>query len=119
MKIQQPSTSGTHLRQQNFIANCLLFSSYTVTLLLLVLCSFTDVTTGQHILLQDVVYTKSQSPYYFREDIYIPSKIKLTIQPGVVLKFDHNKGIIVKGTLDAQVSRLSLSPSLSLLRNVI
>lgn len=111
MKIQQPSTSGAYFRQQNFIANHLLLSSYTVTLLLLVLSLLTDVTTGQHILRQNVVYTRSQSPYYFRDDIYIPSKVKLTIEPGVVLKFDHNKGIIVKGTLDAQVSRL--------LRNVI
>ena len=103
MRAQLASTSGCLVRH-SFIANFVCLSSLTVTLLLL-LSFATGATTGQpNVIKQDTIFYKSRSPYIFHEDLYISQKIKLTIEPGVELRFDHNKGILVKGILIAEVS---------------
>jgi hypothetical protein len=43
------------------------------------------------------------SPYVVREDLIINRNSKLVIEPGVELRFDKGKQLIVHGTLEAKV----------------
>lgn len=105
-----PSTSGCPVRRHSSIApfaNFVFLSSLlTATLLLLLLLSFAvSATTGHpRVIRNDTIFNKRGSPYIFQEDLYIAHKARLIIEPGVELRFDHNKGILVKGTLHAEVS---------------
>ncbi|MBI4114440.1 MAG: lamin tail domain-containing protein [Candidatus Niyogibacteria bacterium] len=51
----------------------------------------------------DVVLTKSHGPYLVpARDLIIENTGTLTIEPGVIIKFFNNSGLIIKGTLKAE-----------------
>jgi hypothetical protein len=56
-------------------------------------------------LTQDTILSASKSPYWIYDTLTVPENIKLTIEPGVVIKFsvgDGHQRIDVKGTLDVE-----------------
>lgn len=53
----------------------------------------------------NVVYDVTKSPYVVTQDIVIQRGAKLTIQPGVTVKFDPGVGMTIRGVLQAEVSK--------------
>ena len=54
---------------------------------------------------QDTILTSAKSPYWIYDILSVPENIKLTIGPGVIIKFttgDGHQRIDIKGTLDAR-----------------
>lgn len=51
-----------------------------------------------------LVFSKSRSPYWLRNDIIVERNAELVIEPGVVLKVEPQVGITVRGVLTAVVS---------------
>ena len=49
-----------------------------------------------------VTWDEANSPYIITEDVRVETEGSLTIQPGVVVKFNKQKGLNVYGTLNAQ-----------------
>lgn len=49
----------------------------------------------------DTVWTEAGSPYVVTDTVTISNGVTLAIQPGVVVKFDAGKSLIVRGRLDA------------------
>lgn len=78
----------------------------------LFVCIFTGLLLGilkdssavesKKIIFTDTTWTKSGSPYILKEGIVVPNGVTLTIEPGVVVKFDKGLGINVDGTLIAK-----------------
>lgn len=58
----------------------------------------TDV--GGHIT-QDTIWNASGNPYIIRESTWLNKDVNLTIEPGVVIKFDGDKRIEIGGNLEA------------------
>ncbi|KAK4322842.1 hypothetical protein Pmani_006427 [Petrolisthes manimaculis] len=54
---------------------------------------------------ENVVYDVSNSPYLVTQDIVIHQGAKLTINPGVTVKFDPGVGMTIRGVLKAEVSK--------------
>lgn len=52
-------------------------------------------------ILENTHWTLPYSPYVVTSDIYIPDDVTLTIDPGVVVKFDYGTNLIVDGKLEA------------------
>ncbi|MEK7120009.1 MAG: lamin tail domain-containing protein, partial [Patescibacteria group bacterium] len=56
-------------------------------------------------LLQNTILTLAKSPYWIYDILTVPENIKLTIEPGVIIKFttgDGHQRIDIKGTLDVR-----------------
>lgn len=53
------------------------------------------------ILDQDTVWTKQNSPYHITGNVLVAENVLLTIEAGVVVKFDTLKGLAIKGELNA------------------
>lgn len=51
-----------------------------------------------------LVFSRSKSPYWLRNDIIVERNAELVIEPGVVLKVEPQVGITVRGVLTAVVS---------------
>ena len=51
---------------------------------------------------RDTTFTANNALYLIGNAITVPAGVKLTIEPGVVIKFANQKGITVNGTLDAK-----------------
>lgn len=51
-----------------------------------------------------LVFTKSRSPYWLRNDLIIERNAEVVIEPGVTIKVQPQIGITVRGTLTAEVS---------------
>ena len=49
----------------------------------------------------DTTWTKDSGTYYVTRTITVPAGVTLTVEPGVVVKFARNQGIIVNGSLVA------------------
>lgn len=50
-----------------------------------------------------VVFSRSQSPYWIRNDIIVEENAELLVEPGVELRFEPQTGITVRGVLTAVV----------------
>ncbi|MEW6541446.1 MAG: hypothetical protein AB1402_07530, partial [Bacillota bacterium] len=50
----------------------------------------------------DTTWTVAASPYHVTSSVTVNAGVTLTIEPGVVVKFGHNTGLYVDGTLLAQ-----------------
>lgn len=53
-------------------------------------------------IIQDTVWSKSNSPYIIEKEIDIYPNVKLKIEPGVKIKFKKNADLEVYGTLQAK-----------------
>lgn len=51
-----------------------------------------------------MVFEKSRSPYWLRNDVIVERNAELVVEPGVTVKVDPQVGITVRGILNAQVS---------------
>ncbi|XP_050298201.1 protein bark beetle isoform X2 [Anthonomus grandis grandis] len=49
-----------------------------------------------------VVFERSRSPYWIRDDIIVERSGELVLEPGVTVKLDPQVGVTVRGVLDAQ-----------------
>lgn len=49
------------------------------------------------------VFRKSGSPYWLRNDLLVERNAELIVEPGVIVKFDPQVGLTVRGILNAQV----------------
>lgn len=56
-----------------------------------------------------VVFSKTKSPYWIRNDVIVEENAELLIEPGVELRFEPQTGITVRGILTAVVRNLSES----------
>lgn len=54
-----------------------------------------------------VTFEKSLSPYWLRSDLIVERDATLLVEPGVTVKFDPQVGITVRGTINADVSKLT------------
>lgn len=61
---------------------------------------------GGVIVNERVVFSKSQSPYWLRNDIIVERNAELAIEAGVTVKVEPQVGITVRGVLSAEVSKL-------------
>ena len=52
--------------------------------------------------LSNTTWTLSGSPYIVTDSITVVSGVTLTIEPGVIVKFDSDFSLIINGTLNAQ-----------------
>jgi len=52
-------------------------------------------------IIENTTWTTTGSPYIVTNDIYIPSGVKLTIDPGVVVKFDYGYSLSLFGEVEA------------------
>ncbi|CAK9301820.1 unnamed protein product [Gordionus sp. m RMFG-2023] len=71
----------------------------------------------ENVLRESGTITLADSPYYVSEDIIIPSKASVYIEPGVEIRFAPGVGIDVYGTLIAKViykSYILFGPSINL-----
>lgn len=59
---------------------------------------------GGIIVNKKIVFSKSQSPYWLRNDIIVERNAELVIEAGVTIKVDPQVGITVRGILTAEVS---------------
>jgi hypothetical protein len=50
----------------------------------------------------NVTWTEINSPYIVTDNILVAPTIKLTIEPGVIVKFNSGKRLIIQGTLSAK-----------------
>lgn len=50
---------------------------------------------------QNMTFYKSQSPYVFKGDVFVPSGITLTIEPGVEIQLPPKANLIVNGAMKA------------------
>ncbi|MFA6257035.1 MAG: hypothetical protein WCT29_03375 [Candidatus Paceibacterota bacterium] len=62
---------------------------------------FTEITEN---ISENTIWTKAESPYVVRSAIYIPPEVTLTIEPGVVVKFDLGAKIFTEGRIEAEGS---------------
>lgn len=60
--------------------------------------------TGGTIENDKLVFSKSQSPFWLRNDIIVERNAELVIEAGVTIKVDPQVGITVRGILTAEVS---------------
>jgi predicted outer membrane repeat protein len=51
---------------------------------------------------EDTIWTKAESPYIVTCDVTVVADVALTIEPGVTVKFDKGKSLIIDGTLVAK-----------------
>lgn len=51
-----------------------------------------------------LVFSRSKSPYWLRNDIIVERNAELIVEPGVVIKVEPQVGITVRGKLTAVVS---------------
>ena len=60
-----------------------------------------------HIIISnDTIWTLNKSPYIISNNVLVEQDVKLTIEPGVLIKFDKNKTLRVDGELYAIGTRL-------------
>ena len=50
----------------------------------------------------DTTWTTANSPYIITGDVTVNAGVRLTIEPGVVVKFNATRSLIINGILDAQ-----------------
>ncbi len=79
---------------------------FTVALSLTLSCLFAPTahatTIAPTIIESDTTWTLADSPYAITSDLTIPTGVTLTIEPGVVVKFDATMGMTVGGSLIAR-----------------
>ncbi len=61
-----------------------------------------DSTIVSGLITQNSTWSLAGNPYIVSDSVTVVKGVKLTIKPGVIVKFDPFKPLIVKGTLDAQ-----------------
>ncbi|CAG9838915.1 unnamed protein product [Diabrotica balteata] len=64
---------------------------------------------GGTVINDKIVFSKSQSPYWLRNDLIVEFGAELVIEPGVTVKIEPQVGITVRGILTAEVSRDSIN----------
>lgn len=106
----------------NFLRTLLAFSSFVVFFDLVLLQETTDYYTytnandpqiqnqatehpGGTIVNDKLVFTKSRSPYWLRNDLIVERNAEAVIEAGVTIKVEPQVGITVRGILTAQVNK--------------
>jgi len=51
---------------------------------------------------EDTVWTKAEIPFIVKSHVTVIEDVTLTIEPGVTVKFDKDKSLLIDGTLVAQ-----------------
>jgi len=72
-----------------------------VILMLFCLSSFTQATEVRGNIASNTTWTTTENPYIVSDDIMVESWVTLTVNPGVIVKFDSGKWMQVSGTLIA------------------
>ena len=65
--------------------------------------AFTTVTDD---IVEDTTWTKNQGPYIVADFIAVMPGATLTIEPGVVVKFDYNNGLYILGSIEVNGTSL-------------
>jgi parallel beta helix pectate lyase-like protein len=73
-----------------------------LTGLLLGILKNCDAVESKKIILTDTTWKKAESPYVLKDGILVYSGATLTIEPGVVVKFDKDRALEVQGTIIAR-----------------
>jgi hypothetical protein len=50
----------------------------------------------------DTVWTKAESPFIVKSHVTVIEDVTLTIEPGVTVRFDKDKSLLIDGTLDVR-----------------
>jgi hypothetical protein len=53
-------------------------------------------------IIDDTVWTKAESPFIVKSHVTVIEDVTLTIEPGVTVKFDKDKSLLIDGTLVAK-----------------
>jgi hypothetical protein len=53
-------------------------------------------------IIEDTVWTKAESPFIVKSHVTVIEDVTLTIEPGVTVKFDKDKVLLIDGTIVAK-----------------
>lgn len=74
----------------------------TIFILFVMLSLNTEATDVEGYISSDTNWNTSGSPYIVKDDLYVNESVTLTIEPGVIIRFDGDHYFYVNGNLSAQ-----------------